>query len=119
MVTTSMPGAYHLLQMRLVQTDITVNLVTSDCYIFFSKLVHHIYKHQAPIGSKKKKKTVPIQVSTGPEGSRTLRFPDFVTTAQDGGKVVSLTHRPPLPTSKYSWYSFMLEAESIGRILCQ
>ena len=68
MVTTSMPGAYHLLQMRLVQTDITVNLVTSDCYIFFSKLVHHIYKHQAPIGSKKKKKTVPIQVSTGPEG---------------------------------------------------
>jgi len=27
---------------------------------------------------------------------RKLRFPDFVTTAQDGGKV-SLTHRPPLP----------------------
>jgi len=34
---------------------------------------------------------------TGPEDSRKLRFPDFVTTAQDGGKVVSLTHRPPLP----------------------
>ena len=32
-----------------------------------------------------------------PEGSRKLRFPDFMTTAQDGGKVVSLTHRPPLP----------------------
>jgi len=29
------------------------------------------------------------------EGSRKLRFPDFVTTAQDGGKVVSLMHRPP------------------------
>jgi hypothetical protein len=26
---------------------------------------------------------------TGPEGSRNLRFPDFVTKAQDGGKVVS------------------------------
>jgi len=25
-----------------------------------------------------------------------LRFPDFMTTAQDGGKVVSLTHRPHL-----------------------
>ena len=25
------------------------------------------------------------------------RVPDFMTTAQDGGKVVSLTHRPPLP----------------------
>ena len=28
---------------------------------------------------------------------RKLSFPDFVTTAQDGGNVVSLTHRPPLP----------------------
>jgi hypothetical protein len=33
----------------------------------------------------------------GPEGSRNLRFPDYMTTAQDGGKVDSLTHRPPLP----------------------
>jgi hypothetical protein len=24
-------------------------------------------------------------------------LPDFTTTAQYGGKVVSLTHRPPLP----------------------
>jgi hypothetical protein len=34
---------------------------------------------------------------SGPEGSRKLRFPDYMTTAQDGGKVVSLTHRLPLP----------------------
>ena len=40
---------------------------------------------------------VPSQAWSGPECSRKLRFPDFVTTAQDGGKVVSLTHRPPLP----------------------
>ena len=26
-----------------------------------------------------------------------LRFPDYVTMAQKGGKVVSPTHRPPLP----------------------
>jgi len=32
-----------------------------------------------------------------PEGSRKLRFPDSMTMAQDGGKVVSLIHRPPLP----------------------
>jgi len=44
-----------------------------------------------------KGKAVPLQASGGPEGSRKLRFPDFMTTAQDGGKVVSLTHRPPLP----------------------
>ena len=41
-------------------------------------------------------KAVPLQARRGPEGSRKLRFPDFVTTAQDGGKVVSLTHQPPL-----------------------
>ena len=45
----------------------------------------------------KKGKAVPLQAWSGPEGSRKLRFPDFMTTAQDGGKVVSLTHRPPLP----------------------
>jgi hypothetical protein len=28
---------------------------------------------------------------------RKLRFPDYMTTAQDGGKVVSLKHRLPLP----------------------
>ena len=38
----------------------------------------------------------PLQTWSGPESSRKLRFPDFMTTAQDGGKVVSLTHRPPL-----------------------
>ena len=43
-----------------------------------------------------KGKAVPLQAWTGSEGCRKLRFPDFVTTAQDGGKVVSLTHRPPL-----------------------
>jgi len=26
-----------------------------------------------------------------------LRFPDFMTTAQDGGKIISLTHRPLFP----------------------
>ena len=28
---------------------------------------------------------------------RKLKFPGFVISAQDGGKVVSLTHRRPLP----------------------
>ena len=46
---------------------------------------------------KGKDKAVPSHAWNGPEGSRKLRFPDFMTTVQDGGKVVSLTHRPPLP----------------------
>ena len=45
-----------------------------------------------------KDKAVPLQAWSGPEGSRKLKFPDFMTTAQDGGKVVSLTHLPPLPS---------------------
>ena len=44
-----------------------------------------------------KGKAVPLQAWTGPDSSRKLRFPDFMTTTQDGCKVVSLTHRPPLP----------------------
>jgi hypothetical protein len=32
-------------------------------------------------------------------------------SAHEGGKVVTPTHRPPLPPRKYSWYSFLLEAE--------
>ena len=59
-----------------------------------------------------KGKWVPLQARSGPEGSRNLRFPDFMTTAQNSGKVVSLMHRPPLPPSKYTWYSFLLEDES-------
>ena len=47
--------------------------------------------------TKGKGKSVPLQAWSGPEGSRKLRFPDFMTTAQDGGKVVSLTHRRLYP----------------------
>jgi hypothetical protein len=45
---------------------------------------------------KGKGKAAPINVWSGPEGSRKLRFQDFMTTAQDGGKFVSLRYRQPL-----------------------
>ena len=38
----------------------------------------------------RKGKAVPLQAQKGTEGSRKLRFPDFVTTAQDGGKLSAL-----------------------------
>jgi len=69
-------------------------------------LLHTMHGHV-----KGKGKAVLLQALSGPEGSRKLRFPDFMTTAQDGGNVVILTHRPPLPPEKYTWYSFLLEAE--------
>jgi len=49
---------------------------------------------------KGKGKAVPLQAWSDRKGSRKVRFPDFITTAQDGGKIVSLTHRPPLPSGK-------------------
>ena len=59
-----------------------------------------------------KGKAIPLQAWTGPEvqggsGSQISR-----QLACEGGKVVSPTHRPPLPPRKYSWYSFLLEDES-------
>ena len=70
-------------------------------------------------------KSVPLQAWSSPEGFRKLRFPDFVTTAQDGGKAVSLTHRLPLPpgntpgTHFFSRLSRPQGHSAIGRILCQ
>jgi hypothetical protein len=38
-------------------------------------------------------------------------------SAHEGDKVVSPTHRPPLPAGKDFWYSFLLEAESTPVLL--
>jgi len=40
---------------------------------------------------KCKGKPVPLLSRRGLEGSRKLRFPDFVTTAQDGGRLSALS----------------------------
>jgi len=48
-----------------------------------------------------------------------------MTTAQDGGKVISLTHRPPLPPGNAPGTHFCYRPSrpqghtAIGRILCQ
>jgi hypothetical protein len=61
---------------------------------FWKKSIPQFSSNVKGIG---KGKAVPLQTWSGPEGSRKLRFPDFLTTAQDGGKVVSPMHRPHLP----------------------
>jgi hypothetical protein len=40
-------------------------------------------------------------------------------SAHEVGKVVSPRHQPPLPPRKYSWYSFLLEAESTPGPECE
>jgi len=60
-----------------------------------------------------------------PEGSKKLRFPDYVTMAEEGSKVVSLTHRPLLLPRNTPGTHFCLRLSrpqghsTIGRILCQ
>jgi len=55
-----------------------------------------------------KGKAVPLQAWSGPEVSRKLRFPHFMTTAQGGQPYAPAAFTP----RKFSWYSFLLEAES-------
>ena len=61
--------------------------------------IEYFLKHHLPIGLYNvyrmcslwgKGKVVPLQAWTGPESSRKLRLPDFVTTAQDGGRLSAL-----------------------------
>ena len=46
--------------------------------------------HLKILGLYIKGKAAPLQAWTGPEGSRKLRFPDFVTAAQDVGRLSAL-----------------------------
>jgi hypothetical protein len=74
-----------------------VNLILCNFYLSVYGLV------------KGKGKAVLLQVWSGPKGSRKLRFPDYMTSAQDGGKVVSLTHRPPLPPGNYGLVKILVK----------
>jgi hypothetical protein len=55
---------------------------------------------------------VKLSLQQGCGTSRLPHFPDNRLT--DGGEVVSLTRRPPFTPQEDSWYSFLLEAESIS-----
>jgi hypothetical protein len=59
-----------------------------DQHVTFSRYIYiYIYIY---ITYKGKGKSVPLQAWTGQEGSGKLRLPDFVTTAQDGGRLSAL-----------------------------
>ena len=48
--------------------------------------LYHVFSYLC----KGEGKAVPLQARSGPEVSRKLRFPDFVKTAQDGGRFSAL-----------------------------
>jgi hypothetical protein len=72
--------------MMLVQSYQERNISVCSCVT--GRICHHlqiICQANIFIYVKVKGKAVPLQAWSGPEGSRKLRFPDFMTTAQDGG----------------------------------
>jgi len=70
--TTTLPGIHANIILQeagyFVNSTISLSLKTSLCL-------------------QVKGKAVPLQAWSGPDGSRKLRFPDFMTIAQDGGRL--------------------------------
>jgi len=67
----------------MVYTLRFIPLQNAVCFIILTYLVPVLFTFY-------KGKAVPLQAWTGPEGSRKLMLPDFVTTAQDGGRLSAL-----------------------------
>ena len=80
------------MQYALHEVKLINHCLVTDVFLLYIFVVMLFISHLTKRG-----KAVLLQAWSGPEGSRKLRFPDFMTMAQDGGKVVSLTHRLPLP----------------------
>jgi hypothetical protein len=65
-----------------------------------------------------KGKAIPLQTLTGPEVSRRLRLPDFKTVGTSSWQGCQPYAPAAFTPRKYSWYSFLLEAESTPGPLC-
>jgi hypothetical protein len=70
-------------------------------------------RHSSASGCTKKSEAIPVTGREGLYGCETSRLPHLLDNRlTDGGKVVSLTSRPPFTPQEDSWYSFLLKAES-------
>ena len=91
---------YYVLSPR---TQLSVLMMVA---IFAKKNVPSDYLHFLSTGkcslflqclTSGKGKGIPLQAWTCPEGSRRSRLPDFMTVGSLNCKLISPTHRPPLP----------------------
>jgi hypothetical protein len=100
---TSLLSFIHAVYMNIFSDNHAITLATRRCFRLVDIVQTGMEKKRTVKG-----KAVPLQAWSGPEGSRKLRFPDFMTKAQDGGKFVSFTQWPLSSPRKYTWYSFLL-----------
>jgi len=63
---------------------------SSEAFSFVTKLRTTFGNKTVFITCRIEGKAVPLQTRNGPEGSKKLRFSDFVTTAQGGGRLSAL-----------------------------
>ena len=61
---------------------------------------------------RSKGKAIPLQAWTDPEGSKWLRIPEFKTLGTRRWSGCQSYEPAAFNPGKYSWYSFLLEAES-------
>jgi hypothetical protein len=96
------------LRLGLIKLHITV-IIMKTLYKFMLKyntfILFIIYLNV-------KGKAIPLQAWTGPEGSRKLRLPDFMTIGTCRWKGCQPYAPAAFTPRQYSWYSFLLEAES-------
>ena len=60
---------------------------------------------------RKVDRVIPVQARTGPEGFRTMRFPEFIDTRHTNVTEESAIRTGRLYSPRrYTWYSFVLEA---------
>ena len=104
----------------------TTPSLSTNLFVIFSRTITKNHKNWIirywRLG---KGKAVPLQAWKGPEGSRKIRFPDFMTTAQNGGRLSVLRTASLYPpgntpgTHFCQWLSRPQGHSAIGRMLCQ
>jgi len=91
---TALPSRRSLaVNVKVVYQPPSTRPFAYSSYPQFIIAVSLILRHNISV----KAKAVPLPSWSVQEGSSKLRFPYFMTTAQVGGEVVSLTHQLPLP----------------------
>jgi hypothetical protein len=82
------------------------------CVILRELAVSDLLSYTSMSKTVAKRKAIPLQALTDPEGSRSLRLPDFKTIGTRRWKGCQPYTPAAFTPRKYFWYSFMLEDET-------